>query len=60
MRAALIRVREGLPEVQVVDGSLLVAHEDVEGEEIERRNSLTTKHLEQVWEAVAVEIHHHV
>lgn len=45
-----------VPEVEVVDRPLLVAHVYVERKEVERGNRLATQHLEQVGESVAVEL----
>lgn len=35
------------PEVEVVDGALLVAHVDVEGEQVDRRLGAPAKHLQE-------------
>lgn len=43
-----------LPEVQVVDRALLVAHVDVEGEEIQRWPGCPTEDFEERWESIAV------
>lgn len=45
-----------VPEIKVVDRSLLIAHVYVEGEQIEGRDRLATEHFEQVGEPVAVEL----
>lgn len=48
--------RSDKPEVQVIDRALLVAHEYVEGEQIQRRDRPTAQHFEEVRKAVAVEL----
>jgi hypothetical protein len=44
------------PEVQVVDRALLVAHIDIEGEQVKRCDRLAAQHLEQGREAVPIDI----
>jgi hypothetical protein len=45
------------PEVQIVYRSLLVAHVDVEGKQVQWRNCLATQHLEQRRKAIPIVLH---
>jgi len=56
LHCCLARTSETVPKVQVVHRSLLISHEYVKGKEVERGYGLATKHLEQVREAIAVEV----
>lgn len=43
-----------LPEVKVVDRSLLITHVDVEGEQIDRWKGASAQDLKEGWKAVAL------
>ena len=45
-----------IPEVEVVNGSLLVSHIDVEGKEVNRSQSLATENLEERREAISIKV----
>lgn len=46
----------GLPEIQIVDRSLLISHVDVEREQVYRRQRPPTENLEESWQAVPVQV----
>ena len=51
------QVIEGsIPEVEIVNRSLLVSHIDVEGKEVHRSQSLATENLEERREAISIEV----
>ena len=43
-----------LPKVKIVDGSLLIAHVDVEREEVDWRKSTPSQDLKKGWQTVAL------
>lgn len=50
----------GAPEVEVVDGSLLVAHVYVEGEEVHWSSGASAEHLCQSGQSIAIHVSMHV
>ena len=49
-------IEASIPEVEIVNRSLLVPHVDVEGKEVDRSQSLTTENLEERREAISIEV----
>lgn len=44
------------PEIQIIDRSLLVAHINVEEEQVDRSQSPSTQHLEKSWQSVPIHV----
>ena len=49
-------IEASIPEVEIVNRSLLVSHIDVEGKEVNRSQSLATENLEERREAISIEV----
>lgn len=49
-------VESSIPEVKIVDRSLLISHVDVEGKEVDRGQSLPAEDLKKRGQAVPIEI----
>ena len=49
-------IESSIPEVEIVNRSLLVPHIDVEGKEVNRSQSLATENLEERREAISIEV----
>jgi hypothetical protein len=43
-----------IPEVQIIDRALLIAHVNIEGEEIDGGESATAKDFEECWQAISL------
>lgn len=48
--------KERLPEIKIINRSLLISHVDVEGEEIDGCQSLTTKDLKESRKPIPIEV----
>lgn len=44
-----------VPEIEIVDAALGIAHVDVEAEQIDRRFCLATQDFVEIWQAVALD-----
>ena len=49
-------VNPSIPEIEIVDRSLLISHIDVEGKQVNRSTSLTAEDLKERRQAIAIEI----
>lgn len=49
-----VTAQQILPEIEVVDRALLVAHVNVKGEEIDWSQRSSTEHFHQCWQTVAL------
>lgn len=47
---------EAIPEIKVVNRSLLISHVNVEGEEVDGCQGLPAEDFEESWQAVSIEV----